>query len=624
MTILYTLICIIMTAPIAKISQICLTKMLLTYNVIHCLIDVPVIRSQLFIPLIVRNHVGILILKSMPPIILSHILTGIQTLCYSLFRIMANFKDLSLASAIFLNCLQQEYLRALSSSTTREYLMSMILCLFSTYILAKLGQHAAKTMIFKTAMCRSSILLSRLLSLMEEASYQWCLRHPIQRFPRRRKRRIKSNRMAIYRYFKGKPKIRHKKFKYNPYNMNHWSNLPEETIDANIALAAAKEERVINFHPDTDYVEVGIDTQCSRSICNDKTMMRNTTSCNVRIRGIGGIIVKATVQGDWVLPITSDDGRTTIQLVPNTVLCEHAGKCLLSPQHFFQKYIPGSIGRMRGKAITTADRTVITYGNRGEFQCTVPITKETANVPILKTKPSLGSLHSYMAEHQPLIENIVCHECTSYPNQHKLPIVSDDEESINQADTSIDKQMSPSPNVLDPETDPQDENINDIAVDMPPPEMILDVNDHQPTTPTAELLQYHYRLNHCSFRKLKIMAKLRLIPHHLANVNPPICPACKFGKHTRKAWRTKAQPSTLRRATVPGEIVSVDMMESRLPGFIAQLKGTLTTARYMGAVVFVDHFSKYVHVELIRDFSSKSTVDACAAFEAKLQIWESP
>jgi len=37
---------------------------------------------------------------------------------------------------------------------------------------------------------------------------------------------------------------------------------------------------------------------------------------------------------------------------------------------------------------------------------------------------------------------------------------------------------SPSLNVLDPETDPQDENINDIAVDMPPPKMILDVNDH--------------------------------------------------------------------------------------------------------------------------------------------------
>jgi len=73
--------------------------------------------------------------------------------------------------------------------------------------------------------------------------------------------------------------------------MHHWSSLPEEIIDTNIALTAAKEERCINFHPDTGYVEVGIDTQCSRSIYNDKTMMRNTTFCNVRIRGIGGIIV---------------------------------------------------------------------------------------------------------------------------------------------------------------------------------------------------------------------------------------------------------------------------------------------------------------------------------------------
>ena len=109
-----------------------------------------------------------------------------------------------------------------------------------------------------------------------------------------------------------------------------------------------------------------------------------------------------------------------------------------------------------------------------------------------------------MAERQPLIKNIIYHECTSYPNQHELSIISDDEESINQADTSDDKQTSPSLNGLDPETDPQDENINVIAVDMPPPKMVLDVNDHQPTTPTAELLQYHYRLNHCSWRNFRL------------------------------------------------------------------------------------------------------------------------
>ncbi|GFH44538.1 hypothetical protein CTEN210_01012 [Chaetoceros tenuissimus] len=400
--------------------------------------------------------------------------------------------------------------------------------------------------------------------------------------------------------------------------MNHWSNLPEEMIDAKIALAAAKIDKGIKFHPDSDHVEVGIDTQCSRSICNNKDMIRNETVCNVRIRGIGGIIVKATVQGDWILPITSDDGRTTIQIIPNTVLCEQAGKSLLSPQHFFQKYLPGSLGRQRGKEITTAESTVFIYGNKGEYKCTIPITKENANVPVLKTKPSLQSLHSYMADNQNLVEDIFCHECTTYATQQDLPIVSDDEESISEApDAEINNTTSPSPTVLDPDVNPQDENINDIAIDMPPSDMIVEPDDHQPTTPTAELLQYHYRLNHCSFKKLHLMAKLRPIPHRLAEVKEPVCPACKFGRHTRKAWRTKAKPRPIRKATAPGQVVSVDMMESRLPGFIAQLKGKLTKSTYKGAVVFVDHFSKYVHVELIRDFTSKSTVEACEAFEAK-------
>lgn len=82
-------------------------------------------------------------------------------------------------------------------------------------------------------------------------------------------------------------------------------------------------------------------------------------------------------------------------------------------------------------------------------------------------------------------------------------------------------------------------------MDMPPPDVIVEVNDHQPTTPTAELLQYHYRLNHCSFRKLNLMAKLRLIPYRLADIATPICPACKFGRHTRKPWRTKAKPKPI-------------------------------------------------------------------------------
>jgi hypothetical protein len=59
------------------------------------------------------------------------------------------------------------------------------------------------------------------------------------------------------------------------------------------------------------------------------------------------------------------------------------------------------------------------------------------------------------------------------------------------------------------------------------------------------------------------------------------------------------------------------MMESRLPGFLAQMKGKLTTKRYVASIIFVDHFSKFLHVEHITDMTSESTVLACKAFEAK-------
>ena len=38
-----------------------------------------------------------------------------------------------------------------------------------------------------------------------------------------------------------------------------------------------------------------------------------------------------------------------------------------------------------------------------------------------------------------------------------------------------------------------------------------------------------------------------------------------------------------------GQIVSVDMMESRLPGFIAQMKGKLTNKRYVGSILGLFH-----------------------------------
>ena len=57
-------------------------------------------------------------------------------------------------------------------------------------------------------------------------------------------------------------------------------------------------------------------------------------------------------------------------------------------------------------------------------------------------------------------------------------------------------------------------------------------------------------------------------------------------------------------------------MESSLEGFVAQLKGKLTTRRYVGATVFRDHATGFMHVSLMTDFTGQATVDACKEFEA--------
>ena len=59
----------------------------------------------------------------------------------------------------------------------------------------------------------------------------------------------------------------------------------------------------------------------------------------------------------------------------------------------------------------------------------------------------------------------------------------------------------------------------------------------------------------------------------------------------------------------------MDQLESTSPGFIAQLKQTLTQQRYRYATVFVDQFSLYNFVYLQKRVTSQETVMAKQAFE---------
>ncbi len=133
----------------------------------------------------------------------------------------------------------------------------------------------------------------------------------------------------------------------------------------------------------------------------------------------------------------------------------------------------------------------------------------------------------------------------------------------------------------------------------------------------AELMQWHYCLGRLSFQKLKQLALNGKIPKKLSKLKPPKCAGCLFGTMTKLPWHGKelALSHEIFVATKPGEIVSVEQMESTEVGFFAQLKGSLTKKRYRYCTVFVDHFSQLHFVHLQIDDSTAETMLAKQAFE---------
>ena len=63
----------------------------------------------------------------------------------------------------------------------------------------------------------------------------------------------------------------------------------------------------------------------------------------------------------------------------------------------------------------------------------------------------------------------------------------------------------------------------------------------------------------------------RDIAKKLLQVKIPMCPACQYGKMHKRPWHSKGQVTNNTKViTQPGQTVSVDQLESKTPGFIAQ------------------------------------------------------
>lgn len=141
--------------------------------------------------------------------------------------------------------------------------------------------------------------------------------------------------------------------------------------------------------------------------------------------------------------------------------------------------------------------------------------------------------------------------------------------------------------------------------------------DQQSTTEAAEFLKIHQQFGHCSFEKLRVMARKGVIHPKFKSANAPVCSACLYAKATRRQWRSKISINKeATEPTKPGECVSVDQLVSPTPGLIAQLTGRLTTQRYKCATAFVDQHSGMGCTYLQRTAMAEETIKAKKAFEA--------
>jgi hypothetical protein len=123
------------------------------------------------------------------------------------------------------------------------------------------------------------------------------------------------------------------------------------------------------------------------------------------------------------------------------------------------------------------------------------------------------------------------------------------------------------------------------------------------------------------------MAKQNMLPRRITkiltsmekqHIKPPMCNDCCGAKATRRPWRSRSDKYNqryLKKATHPGEVISVDQLESSILGFIGQMTEKLTRQHIVASTVFVDYASDFSYVYHQTSMTSEETLKSKLAFE---------
>jgi hypothetical protein len=339
---------------------------------------------------------------------------------------------------------------------------------------------------------------------------------------------------------------------------------------------------------DSDLFPIEIDTHALRCMAGYPHLFEDMRLSNEgKLEGINDGL-KIMGKGTFKFKIEDDNGQTHKIKIPNSLYLPGLKRCLLSPQHWAQE-VGDEHPLLDGTWCKNTATHNILYWDQKHFQKSVPHCSST-NTPVFYMAPSLRAFRAFTLTFEAL-------EAPYFHREHVLqylgqrPIATEGpfnpmdllsrEEFIAEENLLLNKQQkSVDEGVTEDNETAQTANLppppannephpgvaccGTLTFDPSPPleedeEFQLAAADNQ-----AKLMQWHYRLGHLSFPKLKVLAKNGKIPRHLAKVPPPKCAGCLFGAMTKTPWCGKESKATHQVfvATKPGECVSVDHMVS--------------------------------------------------------------
>ena len=430
-------------------------------------------------------------------------------------------------------------------------------------------------------------------------------------------------------------------------------------------LAPSLRNHPICFVADTDSVRFVVDLAANRIVLNDASLITNLQITSATIKGIGGKGVPIAGIGKFALPLKADDGTSNTISDLNAVYVPSSPYNLIPPQLLISKM------KTQGYLITEFAHTdkvyVLQYKppglhHRPYRKLTIPISPSG-----LFEFRSNDGYTSFMSR-----AKSYCPEFAAFAgNAHVIPDdINDDAFDTSSSSTSIGKTREPSP--LAPDTSSFSYSTRKRKASSPPHSTIRHQTREAPlsilhpsiantresrstTIPATDadfapirnsplssefctnigtsvqedatiaatcrkqlrLLTIHETLGHLGFATLQLLARCGIISKDLATIHPPTCPGCAYGKARKRQSRYKGiqNRKKIRQGASPGAVVSIDQLISPTPGFVPIHRGLPTTKRYVGATIFVDHYSDFTYVHLMTEMTAAATVAAKEAFE---------